>query len=80
MRTLLALVLSVFLLSCEKIPDYEVKVGAEVLINNPANEPICKGTIIEFTSDGIKLKWTATANKGKTIFVPHSNVGSVTRL
>jgi len=82
MRFILFAVLSLLLLGCEKIPDYGVKVGDEVIIFQTQKAEIAaRGTILEITSDGITLrwKWSQSSVDGKQVFVPASQIGSITK-
>ena len=82
MRFILFAVLSLLLLGCEKIPDYGVKVGDEVIIfQTYADAPIVRGTILEITSEGMTLRWKEYVSVvgGKKVFVPTSQIGSVTK-
>ena len=79
---LLFAVLSLLLLGCEKITDYGVKVGDEVMIfQTYGDAPVVRGTILEITSEGMTLRWRKNISGvgGKKVFVPASQIGSITK-
>ena len=82
MRFILFAVLSLLLLGCEKIPDYGVKVGDEVIIFQTYSDAAAvRGTILEITPDGITLRWRKSVSTvgGKQVFVPTSQISSITK-